>query len=71
MKSKIDYLKEMIDEPITSHGRYFMLFIQSLIVISIIAFTLETIPNRSELFYFSLYCIEVITIGVFTVEYVA
>jgi len=71
MKNRIDFLREMINDPKTPHGRYFMLFVQSLIVISIISFTLETLPNRSELYYFSLFCIEVITIILFSVEYIA
>lgn len=71
MKNRIDFLKEMIDDPKTPHGRYFMIFVQSLIIISIISFTLETLPNRGELFYFSLYCIEVATIILFSVEYTA
>ncbi len=71
MKSRIDFFREMVDDPKTPHGRYFMLLVQSLIIISIAAFTLETVPNRSELYYFSLYCIEVVTITIFTIEYIA
>jgi voltage-gated potassium channel len=70
MKNRIDFIREMIDDPTTSHGHYFMLFVQSLIIISIISFTLETLPNKSELYYFSLYCIEVSTIILFSIEYV-
>ena len=71
MKNGIDFLREMIDDPKTPHGRYFMFFIQSLIIISIVSFSLETLPNRGEAYYFTLYCIEVITIILFTIEYIA
>ncbi len=71
MNSKLVFLREMIDDPKTIHGRYFMLFVQSLIVVSIVAFTMETLPNQSEQYYEYLYWVEVGTIAIFTIEYVS
>jgi len=71
MKSRINFIREMLNDPKTSHGKYFMFFMQLLIIISIVSFTLETLPNQSKQYYFSLFCIEVITICIFSVEYVA
>lgn len=70
MNISTDYLRELIDDPTTTHGRWFMLSIQFLIIVSIVGFTLETMPDLSDSFYFFLYCIEVFTIGVFTIEYI-
>ncbi len=71
MKSRIEFFREMLNGPKTAHGRYFMFFIQSLIIVSIMSFTLGTLPNQSKQYYFSLLCIEAITISIFSVEYVA
>ncbi|MCJ8274198.1 MAG: ion transporter, partial [Psychrosphaera sp.] len=70
MPKSIHYLRELVDDPLTVHGRRFMLSIQFLIVVSITAFTLDTLPGRSDFFYAVLSWIEIVTIGIFTLEYI-
>jgi len=45
MKQK---LRSIIEDNTTRKGKYFDYFIQSLILLSLIAFTIETLPNDSE-----------------------
>lgn len=54
----------------TTGGKVFDLFIQFLIFLSLITFALETIPDQSEEFYQNLRYIEVVTVAIFTIEYV-
>ena len=61
--------QDVLNKPETSGGRLFALFIQALIVLSLVAFSVETLPNiapsaRRWLRYF-----EIATVGIFTVEY--
>jgi voltage-gated potassium channel len=62
-------LKSVIEKNDTKAGRYFDFFIQFLITLSLIAFTLDTLPNLSEEFSYWLYIIEVFTVIVFSIEY--
>ena len=45
------------------------LFIQGLILFSLLTFSLETLPNLSEKEKHWLYISEIATIGIFTIEY--
>jgi voltage-gated potassium channel len=45
------------------------LFIQALILFSLLTFSLETLPNLSEKERHWLYISEIVTIGIFTIEY--
>lgn len=69
MKISVDYLRQLVDDPSTTHGKRFMLAVQFLIILSLVSFTLETLSGNSELFKFFLQCIEVTTIVLFTFEY--
>ena len=69
MKISVTYLRELVDGPSTPHGKRFMLVVQFLIFLSLLSFTLETLPDNSRSFQFVLQCIEVITIILFTFEY--
>lgn len=62
-------LKSIIENNSTKSGRAFDLIIQFLIVVSLISFTIETIPNLSEQTQFLLYITEVVCITIFTIEY--
>jgi len=62
-------LKSVIESNDTEQGRVFDLAIQFLIVISLISFSVETIPNLSGKTIKYLNYIEVATVSVFTVEY--
>ena len=63
-------LKEIIEEDDTPAGRWWDFSIQALIVISLISFTVSTLPNLSPRTMQLLWFIELITIAIFTAEYV-
>ena len=67
MRSKI---KTLIEESDSKPGKYFDIFIQSLILISIISFTIETIPNLSQEAFSFLNYIEIVSVIIFSVEYI-
>ena len=62
-------LKRIVEQNDTREGRIFDLFIYGLIVISLVAFSIETLPNLSETTRRWLTVIEAVTVAVFTVEY--
>jgi voltage-gated potassium channel len=65
----MDTLKAIVNDE-TRIGHIVGIFIQILIVISLISFSIETLPNLSEGMIFSLKMIELITVIFFTIEYV-
>ncbi|MBD3672401.1 MAG: ion transporter [Planctomycetaceae bacterium] len=64
-------LKEIIENQNTRAGKVFDLFIQVLIVVSIISFSLETIPNWPDSTKKLLDKVEIFCIAVFTAEYLS
>lgn len=62
-------LKSIIKNNDTKSGRVFDYFIQSLIVLSLISFTIETLPNLSDEIVLWLNIFEIFTIAVFSIEY--
>ncbi|MBA3313321.1 MAG: ion transporter [Planctomycetaceae bacterium] len=62
-------LKEVIEESDTPGGRAFDLCIQALIVLSLITFSVETLPNLSESAQSWLRAFEIGSVIAFTVEY--
>lgn len=62
-------LKSIILDSDTKAGRLFDIFIQSLIVISLVAFSIETLPDLSDGMYEALSKIEMFVVVVFTIEY--
>ncbi|GGI92401.1 ion transporter [Legionella impletisoli] len=62
-------LKNIVEDSNTLAGRLFDIIIQSLIVLSLITFSVETFPNLSENSRFILKIIEIITVLIFTLEY--
>lgn len=62
-------LEKIINDNTTRKGRYFDYTIQFLIFISLIAFAVETLPNNSDELNSVLYLIEVISVIIFTIEY--
>ncbi len=66
IKSK---LKNIIEQNNTKLGYSFDLSIQFLIIISLITFSVETLPNLSFFWRAFLHYVEVITIIIFTIEY--
>ncbi|PHR50320.1 MAG: voltage-gated potassium channel [Cycloclasticus sp.] len=66
IKSKI---RSLIDNTDTKSGKAFALLIQSLIIVSLVSFSIDTLPNLSSTTKELLYAIEVITVAIFTFEY--
>lgn len=66
MKKK---LREIVENIETSQGRIFDWIVQILIILSIVAFSLETLPNISEQTRSLLVTAEYLFISTFTIEY--
>ncbi len=62
-------IKKMIEENDTKSGRAFDVIIQLIIVVSLVSFSLETLPDLSDQNRQILRLINVITVGIFTAEY--
>ncbi len=62
-------LKQIIERNDSGWGRIFDLCIQVLIVLSLIAFAVETLPNLSHVTHRALRIFEIACIGIFTIEY--
>lgn len=62
-------LKQIIQKPDSLAGRRFDLFIQILILLSMLAYAVETLPALSDETKDVLESFEIMTLGVFTVEY--
>lgn len=65
----MEWLSRIVQENDTPHGRAFDLVIQLLIVVSLVTFSIETLPNLSERTKYWLYIVEVVTVALFTLEY--
>ena len=63
-------LKTVIEDSTTIHGRLFDLTIQLLIAVSIVSFSIETLPGLSPFTRELLRGIEGVTVGIFSVEYI-
>lgn len=63
-------LKEVIEGTNTKVGRLFDLLIQSLVLLSIITFSIETLPNLSLKNRTILHYIEIMVVSIFTIEYI-
>lgn len=64
-------LKRYLDDTNTQYGRRVSLVIQGLIVVSLIAFSIETLPNLPEHVQLGLHWLEATIVLLFTIEYVA
>ena len=63
-------LKQIVECSDTPAGRTFDWTIQALIFVSLISFSLETLPNLSAVHQRWLYIVEAVTVAIFTIEYV-
>lgn len=68
MKTKT-YLRNIIEDNTTYEGRLFDYFIQFLIILSLVCFSIETLPNISIDTKSILDLIELITVILFSIEY--
>lgn len=62
-------LRKVVLETDTVAGRSFDMFIQGMIVLSLISFSVETLPGLSSTTRYFLYIFEVLSVSVFTIEY--
>jgi len=62
-------LKQIVEESDTPLGRAFDLVIQTLIILTLVAFAIETLPDLSESAKWWLTAFDTFSVGVFTVEY--
>lgn len=62
-------LWSILEDNTTKKGRYFDYFIQALIFLSLVSFSLDTLPNLSEEFRQFLDSFEVFSIIIFSIEY--
>jgi len=68
MNSSMD-LKTIIEQSDTKPGRYFDIFVQLLIVVSIITFSIDTLPDLDSSTQFALKITETLIVILFTLEY--
>ena len=68
MKTK-KYLRKLVEDNSTRKGRLFDYFIQFLIILSLVGFSIETLPDLSEELKSILDLIELITVVIFSIEY--
>ena len=62
-------LKRVVEDSDTAAGRIFDISIQLLIILSITAFTVSTLPDLDETTVFYLHLFELLSVAIFTVEY--
>ena len=62
-------LRQIIENNDTPAGRFFDFFIQGPIVLSLVSFSIETLPNLSAEMQQWLQWIEIGTVSIFTIEY--
>lgn len=62
-------IKNLLENPETSHGRIFAITIQFLIVVSLVTFSIDTLPDLSTNVVAVLQIIEIVTVIIFTCEY--
>ncbi len=67
---KLDLLREIVLRSDTRKGRIFDLCIQALIIVSLVSFSIETLPDLSDGAYTFLAGIEVFIVTIFSLEYV-
>lgn len=67
----MNYIKDLLFNQDSSNGKKFDIFIQILIVLSLINFSLQTLPNLSEKIIKYLDLIEFISVIIFTLEYLS
>ena len=62
-------LRRIIEENDTKSGKFFDVFIQTLILLSLISFSIETLPNLDEQTVNRLHIFEIFSVVIFTIEY--
>lgn len=70
MLINIEVIKKTVDSTDHIAGKIFTSVVQVLIIVSLITFSIDTLPDLSLEVKYLLHIVEVITVGIFTVEYV-
>lgn len=73
MSSESPYLlrlRQIVESSDTQEGRIFDIFIQVMILVSIITFSLETVPGINVEYARHFHIIEIISVSIFTLEYI-
>lgn len=65
-----DTIRKFIDDTDHTSGRLFSFTIQLLIIVSLVSFSFDTLPNLSSNIKEILYFIEIVTVIIFTLEYI-
>ncbi|MEI8704315.1 hypothetical protein [Pseudoalteromonas sp. B62] len=65
-----DFFTDLLDNTNTLRGKVFALLIQFLIIVSLVTFSIDTLPNLSENLKWILYLVEIITVVIFSFEYI-
>lgn len=65
-----DTIRRLIDNTDHLSGKVFTFSIQFLIIVSLVTFSIDTLPDLSSNIKEALYVIEVITVTIFTLEYI-
>ena len=65
----ISLIRKVVIDSDTKAGRVFDIFIQVLIILSLVSFSLETLPNLSDDFRQVLNYFELFSVIIFTIEY--
>ena len=64
-------LKNILERTDTKSGKYFSLFVQSMVILSLITYSIGTLPNLSSSFLKQISIVETTIIAIFTIEYIA
>ena len=64
-----DKLRLLVEDNTSKYGKGFDYFIQILIILSLLAFSLETLPNNSEWLMNFLHAFETVCVILFSIEY--
>ena len=64
-----EFFKDLLDNTNTLRGKVFALLIQFLIIVSLVTFSIDTLPNLSKDLKWILYLVEIITVVIFSFEY--
>lgn len=62
-------LRRIIEENDTKSGKFFDVFIQTLILLSLISFSIETLPNLDKQTVNRLHIFEIFSVAIFSIEY--
>ena len=71
MNDKLHKAREIVFENQSLWGKVFGFSIQGLIIISLVTFSIDTLPNLSELTKNILWITELVVVIIFTIEYIA